>query len=96
LEQAVAPFEWPGVEVLVAHIRRSSVDDFAHWDNMAPVGREFGSLGYEQIVELDNLTCKALGDLLKAIYRRALLSLYADAKDLLTTPNPSTLCARGR
>jgi antitoxin HigA-1 len=35
----------PGVEVSIAQIRRGPlVDDFADWDNMAPVGREFGSL----------------------------------------------------
>ena len=40
--------------------------EMAAWDNMAPVGREFGSPDYERLAELDNLAFKAKGSLLKA------------------------------
>lgn len=36
------------------------------WDNVAPVGREFGSADYERLAELDHFAVKAHGTLLRA------------------------------
>lgn len=33
------------------------------WNNIVPIGREFGSPDYERLEELDNLACKAIGTL---------------------------------
>lgn len=41
-------------------------DEMSYWDNIPPVGREFGSPDYERLEELDNLAYKAKGSLLDA------------------------------
>ncbi|MFT3812942.1 MAG: MbcA/ParS/Xre antitoxin family protein [Acidovorax sp.] len=40
--------------------------ELAEWENMTPIGREFGSPDYERLEELDRLTVEACGDLLLA------------------------------
>ena len=63
-----------------------SAEDLA-WDNITPVGREFGSPDYERLSILDMYTCgtitesRALG--LLNVDRTALLAMLARVKPLL-------------
>lgn len=36
-------------------------EELQDWDRIAPVGREFGSPGYERLAELDHLAIKSRG-----------------------------------
>ena len=54
-----------GVKVSIGDMRFPS-EDLALWENMAPVGREFGSPDYERLEELDRLAFKAFGSMKKA------------------------------
>lgn len=56
-----------GVTVSIEDMHRGpSKDDLADWDNIPPIGREFGSPDYDRLEELDNLAVQAMGDMLKA------------------------------
>lgn len=56
-----------GVAVSIEDMHRgSSKDDLADWDNIPPIGREFGSPDYDRVEELDNMAVQAMGDMLKA------------------------------
>ena len=41
-------------------------EDLQEWEDMAPVGREFGSPDYERLEELDMLALQAKGSVLAA------------------------------
>jgi hypothetical protein len=40
--------------------------EMAVWNNIVPVGREFGSADYERLEELDTIAFEAMGNMLKA------------------------------
>jgi addiction module HigA family antidote len=54
-----------GVKVSTEDMRRAP-EELAVWENVAPVGREFGSPDYERLEELDGLAFKAFGSMKKA------------------------------
>lgn len=64
-----------GVKVSIKDMWRAP-EDLAIWENVAPVGREFGSPDYERLEELDSLAFKAFGSMKKA--RRWLDLPHAD------------------
>lgn len=81
-----------GVTVFIEDMHRGpSRDDLVDWDNLPPIGREFGSPDYDRLEELDNMAVKAMGDMLKA---RCWLEAPDEALDRLT-PEEAARTAEG-
>ncbi|OGO97125.1 MAG: hypothetical protein A2Z93_05215 [Curvibacter sp. GWA2_64_110] len=79
-----------GVNISIAEMRLVP-QDFAAWDSVVPVGREFGSPDYERLAELDSLAFKTFGSMKRA--RRWLDAPHADLGGL--PPEEVVKTARG-
>lgn len=59
----------PSIFIQTHHAVSSGVDapdDLADWNNVVPVGREFGSPDYDRLTALDDLAVRATGSLEQA------------------------------